>query len=79
MSLIALAAEYRASAALLTDRITELRRKLKHTRRQTAAWLELNARIDQLEEMRDDTNATARELERYYDPGGEDDRRAGLG
>lgn len=76
MSLYELAAEYRQSAAQLTERINELKALQRRKRPNSTAWHALTNRIEVLEDMRADTNAVARYLERYYDGGDSD---AGVG
>ena len=65
MSLTTLAAEYRASAALLTGRIRELQQELRGCRGTRREQLLL--RLNTLQAMYRQTRETAGLLEHYYD------------
>ncbi len=61
-----MAAEYRANAGLLLERINELKAELKQTKRDTGEWARLRGRIMILESLYADGISTARYLENYH-------------
>lgn len=61
-----MAAEYRANAGLLLERINELKTELKQTKRDTGEWARLRGRIMILESLYADGISTARYLENYH-------------
>lgn len=67
MNLTEMGAEYRVSASLLKNRISELTSTLKTKPMCEMDKMRMRARIDGLMSMYRDTSETAIVLERYYD------------
>jgi len=71
MTLKELAADYRKSAALLKERIAELRAQIEDGKDLCEMdKFRLRGRIDTLTAMYHETSLTAYTLERYYEKGG---------
>lgn len=69
MTLIDMAKEYRENAALIRERVGELKKELKHTKH-ALKRKRLQARILHYESVYADNMSTARDTENYHRGGG---------
>ena len=67
MTLTELATEYREGAALLKQRIEELKEKLKTEKMREIDKLRLRIRIERLQTMMRETSEAAVYMEKYYE------------
>lgn len=70
MNLIEMAAQYRANALIYTERLDEIRRKLKYGRQTPEKRRELQRKAIMYEVIIGEAKATAAHLERVYSNGG---------